>query len=106
VRLVTIGELDAHREESPELIGIEAVEDIDKAGEMFWAKELELPLGREGHFDVQYSQGLNLSLEERVRRKLILAGILPKLSNFDQGSIGQAIKAAGAGQFGRLIRRL
>jgi hypothetical protein len=26
VRLVTIGELDAHREESPELIGIEAVE--------------------------------------------------------------------------------
>jgi hypothetical protein len=35
VRLVTIGELDAHREESPELIGIEAVEDIGKAGEMF-----------------------------------------------------------------------
>ena len=51
---------------------------------------------------MQYSQGLNLSLEERVRRKLILAGILPKLSNFDQGAIGQAIKAAGAGQFGRL----
>ena len=43
-----------------------------------------------------------MSLEERVRRKLILAGILPKLSNFDQGAIGQAIKAAGAGQFGRL----
>jgi hypothetical protein len=33
---------------------------------------------------------------------------LPKLSNFDQGAIGQAIEAAGAGQFGRLhkIRRL
>ena len=43
-----------------------------------------------------------MSLEERVRRKLILAGILPKLSNFDQGAIGQAIEAAGAGQFGRL----
>jgi DNA-binding NarL/FixJ family response regulator len=43
-----------------------------------------------------------LSLEERVRRKLILATILPKLSNFDQGAIGQAIEAAGAGQFGRL----
>src|SRR5260370_12079184 len=69
---------------------------------MFLGKELELPLGREGPFDVQYSQGLNLSLEERVRRKLILAGILPKLSNFDQGAIGQAIEAAGAGQFGRL----
>jgi hypothetical protein len=41
-------------------------------------------------------------LEERVRRKLIAAGILPKLSNFDQGAIGQAIEAAGAGQFGRL----
>jgi hypothetical protein len=27
---------------------------------------------------------------------------LPKLSNFDQGAIGQAIEAAGAGQFGRL----
>jgi hypothetical protein len=51
---------------------------------------------------VQYSQGLNLSLEERVRRKLILAGIFPKLSNFDQGGIGQAIEAAGAGQLGRL----
>jgi hypothetical protein len=33
--LVTIGELDAHREESPELIGSEAVEDIGEAGEMF-----------------------------------------------------------------------
>jgi hypothetical protein len=103
VRLVTIGELDAHREERPELIGIEAVEDIGKAVEMFWAKELELSLGRERHFDVQYSQGLNLSLEERVRRKLILAGVLPKLSNFGQGAIGQAIEAAGAGQFGRRL---
>ena len=35
MRLVTIGELDAHREESPELIGSEAVEDIGEAGEMF-----------------------------------------------------------------------
>jgi hypothetical protein len=26
-------------------------------------------------------KGLNLSLKERVRRKLILAGILPKLSD-------------------------
>ena len=65
-------------------------------------EELELPLGRERHFDVQYSQSFNLSLEERFRRKLILAGILPKFSNFDQGAIGQAIEAAGAGQFGRL----
>jgi hypothetical protein len=51
---------------------------------------------------VQDSQGLNLSLEERVRRKLILAGILPKLSDLGQGAIGEAIEAAGAGQFGRL----
>jgi hypothetical protein len=43
-----------------------------------------------------------LSLEVRVRRKLILAGILPKLSNFDQSAIGHAIKTAGPGQFGRL----
>jgi hypothetical protein len=35
MRLVTKGELDAHREESPELIGTEAVEDIGEAGEMF-----------------------------------------------------------------------
>ena len=35
MRLVTIGELDTHREESPELIGSEAVEDIGEAGEMF-----------------------------------------------------------------------
>ena len=33
--MVTIGKLDAHREESPELIGIEAIEDIGKAVEMF-----------------------------------------------------------------------
>jgi hypothetical protein len=33
--LVTIGELDAHREESPELIGSEAVEEIGEAVEMF-----------------------------------------------------------------------
>jgi hypothetical protein len=35
MRLVTNGELDAHREESPELIGSEAVKDIGEAGEMF-----------------------------------------------------------------------
>ena len=35
MRLVTIGELDTHREESPESIGSEAVEDIGEAGEMF-----------------------------------------------------------------------
>ena len=33
LKLVTIGELDAHREKSPELIGSEAVEDIGEAGE-------------------------------------------------------------------------
>jgi hypothetical protein len=48
------------------------------------------------------SQGLNVSLKDRVRRKLILAGILPKLSDLGQGVIGEAIEAAGAGQFGRL----
>jgi hypothetical protein len=35
VRLVTIGELDAHSEESPKLIGSEAVEDIGEGREMF-----------------------------------------------------------------------
>jgi len=35
MRLVTNGDLDAHREQSPELIGSEAVEDIGEAGEMF-----------------------------------------------------------------------
>ena len=44
-----------------------------------------------------------MSLEERVRRKLILAGILPKLSDLGQGAIGEAIEAAGAWQFGRLL---
>ena len=43
-----------------------------------------------------------MSLEERVWRKLILAGILPKLSDLGQGAIGEAIEAAGPGQFGRL----
>ena len=51
---------------------------------------------------MQDSQGLNLSLEERVRRKLIVAGILPKLSDLGQGAIGEAIETAGAGQVGRL----
>jgi hypothetical protein len=60
------------------------------------------PTGRSSNTTRMYSQGLSLSLEERVRRKLILASILPKLSNFGQGATGQAIKAAGAGQFGRL----
>ena len=36
------------------------------------------------------------------RRKLILAGILPKLSDLGQSAIGEAIEAARAGQFGRL----
>ena len=35
MRSVTFDELDAHREESPDLIGSEAVDDIGKAGEMF-----------------------------------------------------------------------
>ena len=35
LKLVTIGELDADREESPELIGSEAVEDIGEARKMF-----------------------------------------------------------------------
>jgi hypothetical protein len=35
MRLVTIGKLDAHREESPKLIASEAVEDIGEAGKMF-----------------------------------------------------------------------
>ena len=35
MRLVTFDELDAHREESPDLIGSEAVEDIGEAGKMF-----------------------------------------------------------------------
>jgi len=51
---------------------------------------------------MQDSQGLNVSLEERVRRKLILAGIVPKLFDLGQGASGKAIEAAGAGQFGRL----
>ena len=53
---------------------------------------------------MQYSQSLNLSLEERFRRKLILAGILPKFFNLGQGAIGEAIEAAGAGQFGNLYK--
>ena len=74
MRLITNGELDAHREESPELIGSEAVEDR-RGRENVLSKELEMPLAREWHVDAQDSQGLNLGLEERVRRKLILAGI-------------------------------
>ena len=35
MRLVTIGELDAHREESPKLIAGEVVEDIGEGREMF-----------------------------------------------------------------------
>jgi hypothetical protein len=35
MRLVANGELDAHREESLELIDSEAVEDIGEAGKMF-----------------------------------------------------------------------
>jgi hypothetical protein len=51
---------------------------------------------------VQYSQSFNLSLEERVRRRLILVGILPKFFDLGQGAIGETIYVAGAGQFGRL----
>ena len=43
-----------------------------------------------------------MSLKERVRRKLILAGILPEFFNLGQGAIGETIEVAGAGQFGRL----
>ena len=39
---------------------------------------------------------------KRLRRKLILSGILPKFSDLGQGAIGEAIEAAGAGEFGRL----
>jgi len=39
---------------------------------------------------------------KRLRRKLILSGILPKFSDLGQGAIGEAIEAARAGQFGRL----
>ena len=53
---------------------------------------------------MQYSQSFNLSLEERVRRRLILAGILPKFFDLGQGAIGETIYVAGAGQFGRLHR--
>jgi hypothetical protein len=81
VRLVTIGELDAHREESPELIGIEAVRISARPWKCSEQKSWNCCLAESGTSDVQYSQGLHLSLEERVRRKLILAGILPKLSN-------------------------
>ena len=35
MRSVTFDELNAHREESPDLIGSEAVEDIGEAGKMF-----------------------------------------------------------------------
>ena len=48
---------------------------------------------------MQYSQSFNLSLEERVRRRLILAGILPKFFDLGQGAIGETIYVAGAGQF-------
>ena len=51
---------------------------------------------------MQYSQGFHLSLEERVRRKVILTGILPEFFNLGQGAIGESIDAASAGQFGRL----
>jgi hypothetical protein len=106
LKLVTIGELDARREESPELIGSEAVEDIGEAGKMFWAKELELPLGRERHVDARDSQGLNLSLEERVRRKLILAGILPKLSDLGQARLVRRQRLQAPGSSEGFIRRL
>jgi hypothetical protein len=70
MRLVTNGELDAHREESHRA---DRQRMILKAST--WA-------------------------EERVRRNV---GILPKLSDLGQGAIGEAIEAAGAWQFGRLL---
>jgi hypothetical protein len=42
---------------------------------------------------VQYSKSRNLSLEERFRRRLILAGVLPKFLNLDQGAIGETMDA-------------
>ena len=102
MRLVTIGELDAHREESPELIGSEAVEDIGeavenvlsiRAGTAAWPRVARRFAG--------FSQP-QLGLEERVRRKLILANILTKIFNLGHGAIGEAIEVAGAWQFGRL----
>ena len=46
-----------------------------------------------------------MSLKKRVRRKLILTGILPKLFDLGQGAIGEAIEAAGGSSKG-FIRRL
>ena len=48
MRLVTIGELDAHREESPELIGSEAVEDIGEAGKISEQKSWNCRLAESG----------------------------------------------------------
>jgi len=44
-------------------------------------------------------------LRRASRGKLILlVGILPMLFDLGQGVIGEAIEAAGAGQFGRLLK--
>jgi hypothetical protein len=48
MRLVTIGELDTHREESPELIDSEAVEDIGEAGECSEQKSWNCRLAESG----------------------------------------------------------
>ena len=75
---------------------------LARQGKCSEQKSWNCRLAEKRHFDVQYSQSFNLSLEERVRRRLILAGILPKFFDLGQGAIGETIYVAGAGQFGRL----
>ena len=70
--------LDAHREESPELIGIEVVEDIGNGRGNVLSKRAGTAAWPRGVLRCAVFSGLNLSLEERVRRKLILAGSLRK----------------------------
>ena len=64
------------------MIGIEAVEDIGKAGKCSEQTSCNRPLAKRGHFQGQYSQGLNLSLEERVWRRSQFAGTLRKPRDF------------------------
>ena len=58
-------------------------------------------MAESGTSNAQDSKGLNLSLKKRVGRKLILAGILPKLSDLGQGAIGEA-----SGFIGRCLKEL
>ena len=63
--------------------------------------KIVLSTAESGHFAIAVSREQKrsvVSLEERVRRKLILAGILPKLFDLGQGAIGKAIEVTGAGQ--------